>query len=99
LHSNTANARDQPSDEKAAEGVSRYCPDQSSRQRSIQDPVAVTEQNGPSSKNKKHLQRRAISENDSTHELLVEALREAAELRRKTAIADERVAELLECLE
>jgi hypothetical protein len=73
--------------------------DQPSRRASSLDPEAVTENCGPSGKTEKQPRRTENPEHDSSRQQLVKALREAADLRRKSAVADERVAELLETLE
>jgi hypothetical protein len=73
--------------------------DQPSRRASNLDPGAVTKYYGPSSKTEKQPRRTENPDDDSTRQQLVRALREAADLRRKSAIADERVAGLLENLE
>ncbi|KAB2105012.1 hypothetical protein AG0111_0g7137 [Alternaria gaisen] len=66
--------------------------DHPTRRVSNLDPEAVTEHCEPSSKTEN-------PDDDSTRQQLVRALREAADLRRNSATADERVAELLEKLE
>ncbi|CAI9631300.1 unnamed protein product [Alternaria burnsii] len=63
------------------------------------DPEAVREHCEPASKTEKQPRRTENPDDDSTRQQLVRALREAADLRRKSVIADERVAELLEKLE
>lgn len=73
--------------------------DHPSRRASSLDPEAVTENCGPSGKTEKQPRRTENPEHDSSRQQLVKALREAADLRRKSAVADERVAELLETLE
>jgi hypothetical protein len=73
--------------------------DQSSRRASNLDLEAVTENWGPSSKTEEQPRRTENPEHDSSRQQLVQALREAADLRRKSAVADERVAKLLENLE
>jgi hypothetical protein len=72
---------------------------QPSRRASNLDLEAVTEDRGPSSKTEEQPRRTENPEDDSPHQQLVKALREAADLRRKSAVADERVAKLLESLE
>ncbi|CAN9365901.1 unnamed protein product [Alternaria alternata] len=73
--------------------------DQSSRRASNPDLEAVTENCGPSSNTEEQPRRTENPEHDSSRQQLVKALREAADLRRKSAVADERVAKLLENLE
>ncbi|OAG14452.1 hypothetical protein CC77DRAFT_1054904 [Alternaria alternata] len=73
--------------------------DQSSRRASNPDLEAVTENCGPSSKIEEQPRRTENPEDNSSRQQLVKALREAADLRRRSAVADERVARLLENLE
>ena len=73
--------------------------DQPSRRASNLDSEAVAENHRPSSKTEEQSRRIENPEHDSSRQQLVEALREAADLRRKSAVADERVAKLLETLE
>jgi hypothetical protein len=73
--------------------------DQSSRRASNPDLEAVTGNWGPSDKTEEQPRRTENPEHDSSRQQLVQALREAADLRRKSAVADERVAKLLENLE
>jgi hypothetical protein len=72
--------------------------DQPSRRASNLDPEAITENFGPSSKSEEQPRRTENPGDDSSRQQLVRALREAADLRRKSAAADERVARLLESL-
>jgi hypothetical protein len=73
--------------------------DQPSRRASNLDPEAVTENCVSPRKIEKQPRRIENTEDDSTRQQLVTALREAAGLRRKSSVAEERVAELLEKLE
>ncbi|KAF7679590.1 hypothetical protein GT037_003338 [Alternaria burnsii] len=73
--------------------------DQPSRRASNVDPEAVTENGRPSSKTEEQPRRTENPEYDSSRQQLVKALREATDLRKKSAVADERVAKLLESLE
>jgi hypothetical protein len=73
--------------------------DQPPRRASDLDPEAVTENCRPSSKTEEQPQRSENPEPNSSRQQLVKALREAADLRRKSAVADERVAKLLEKLQ
>ncbi|CAN9363950.1 unnamed protein product [Alternaria alternata] len=72
--------------------------DQPSRRASNLDPEAVTEDCRPSSKTEEQPRRTENPEHDPSRQQLVKALREAADLRRKSAVADEKVAKLLENL-
>jgi len=74
-------------------------PGQPSTHSSNLDPEAVTEDYRPSSKTEKQPQQTKDPDDDSTRQELVRTLREAADLRRKSAIADEKVAGLLERLD
>jgi hypothetical protein len=73
--------------------------DQLSKRALNLDLGAVTENCGPSSKTEEQPRRTENPGDHSSRQQLVEPLREAADLRRKSAVADERVAKLLENLE